>query len=291
MDSILSVRISEELKEKFQSLAEVEGINNKEFMDLIIRSYEVNKVATNTDFIKSDIEELQSIIKRILDIYINIIEKNKIKSSEMINNFKGTLEEESNKNEKLKSNSEIIKKELEDLKVENKEFKDSLKECKSLLEKEREDAKGYKDLNLMLKDKVTELNDYKYEAENLRKINREIDADLKILKQEKESYINKLNEELNHKNLLEEQFKDVKSSYESKIVGITEEFKRQIKLKDDETIISIQKEVLQKEEEYRKEIWSIKSIYDDKISKLMDDKEQLLLTMRDNITNNNVKNI
>jgi chromosome segregation ATPase len=291
MDSILSVRISEELKEKFQSLAEGEGINNKEFMDLIIRSYEVNKVATNTDFIKSDIEELQSIIKRILDIYINIIEKNKIKSSEMINNFKGTLEEESNKNEKLKSNSEIIKKELEDLKVENKEFKDSLKECKSLLEKEREDAKGYKDLNLMLKDKVTELNDYKYEAENLRKINREIDADLKILNQEKESYINKLNEELNHKNLLEEQFKDVKSSYESKIVGITEEFKRQIKLKDDETIISIQKEVLQKEEEYRKEIWSIKSIYDDKISKLMDDKEQLLLTMRDNITNNNVKNI
>jgi chromosome segregation ATPase len=291
MDSILSVRISEELKEKFQSLAEGEGINNKEFMDLIIRSYEVNKVATNTDFIKSDIEELQSIIKRILDIYINIIEKNKIKSSEMINNFKGTLEEESNKNEKLKSNSEIIKKELEDLKVENKEFKDSLKECKSLLEKEREDAKGYKDLNLMLKDKVTELNNYKYEAENLRKINREIDADLKILKQEKESYINKLNEELNHKNLLEEQFKDVKSSYESKIVGITEEFKRQIKLKDDETIISIQKEVLQKEEEYRKEIWSIKSIYDDKISKLMDDKEQLLITMRDNITNNNVKNI
>ena len=258
MDSILSVRISEELKEKFQSLAEGEGINNKEFMDLIIRSYEVNKVATNTDFIKSDIEELQSIIKRILDIYINIIEKNKIKSSEMINNFRGTLEEESNKNEKLKGNSEIIKKELEDLKVENKEFKDSLKEGKSLLEKEREDTKGYKDLNLMLKDKVTELNDYKHEAENLRKINRDIDADLKILKQEKESYINKLNEELNHKNLLEEQFKDVKSSYESKIVGITEEFKRQIKLKDDETIISIQKEVLQKEEEYRKEIWSIK---------------------------------
>ncbi len=54
MDSILSVRISEELKEKFQSLAEVEGINNKEFMDLIIRNYELNKAATGTEHNKEN---------------------------------------------------------------------------------------------------------------------------------------------------------------------------------------------------------------------------------------------
>lgn len=285
MDSILSVRISDELKEKFQSLAEGEGINNKEFMDLIIRNYEVNKAAVNTDFIKSDIDELQGIIKRILDIYINIVEKNKIKNSEMVNSFKGTLEEESNKNEKLKEDMGNIKKELEDLKSENKQLKDSLKEYKSLLEKEREDIKGYKDLNLMLKDKISELNSYKNEAEDLRRINQEINNDLKIMEREKDSCLSKLNEELKHSDILEIKLNEVKISYEDKIIKMTKDFERQMKLNDDEIKIAIQREVLQKEEEYRREIWSIKTTYDDKISKLMDDKEQLLLKMRDDIIN------
>ncbi|WP_346876204.1 MULTISPECIES: hypothetical protein [unclassified Clostridium] len=286
MDSILSVRISEELKEKFQSLAEVEGINNKEFMDLIIRNYELNKASTSTDFIKSDVEELQSITKRILDIYINMIEKSKVKNSEVINSFKGTLEEETNRSEKLKGNIESLKKELEDLKSHNKELKDSLKEYKELLEKEREDIKGYKELNLMLKDKVNELNAYKNEAESLRAINRNMEENLKNLEREKESLTNKLNEELNHSIALEDEIQDMKSSYENKINQISEEFSRELRLKDDEIRISMQKEVLQKEEEYRKEIWSMKSHYDDKISKLMDDKEQLLLKIRDDINNN-----
>ena len=285
MDSILSVRISDELKEKFQSLAEGEGINNKEFMDLIIRNYEVNKAAVNTDFIKSDIDELQCIIKRILDIYINIVEKNKIKNSEMVNSFKGTLEEESNKNEKLKEDMNNIKKELEDLKSENKQLKDSLKEYKALLEKEREDIKGYKDLNLMLKDKISELNSYKNEAEDLRRINHEINDDLKIMEREKDSCLSKLNEELKHSDILESKLNEIKISYEDKIIKMTKDFERQMKLKDDEIKIAIQREVLQKEEEYRKEIWSIKTTYDDKISRLMDDKEQLLLKMRDDIIN------
>ncbi len=286
MDSILSVRISEELKEKFQSLAEVEGINNKEFMDLIIRNYELNKASTGTDFIKSDVEELQSITKRILDIYINMIEKSKVKNSEVINSFKGTLEEETNRSEKLKGNIESLKKELEDLKFHNKELKDSLKEYKELLEKEREDIKGYKELNLMLKDKVNELNAYKNEAESLRAINRNMEENLKNLEREKESLTNKLNEELNHSIALEDEIQDMKSSYENKIKQISEEFSRELRLKDDEIRISMQKEVLQKEKEYRKEIWSMKSHYDDKISKLMDDKEKLLLKIRDDINNN-----
>ncbi len=286
MDSILSVRISEELKEKFQSLAEVEGINNKEFMDLIIRNYELNKAATGTDFIKSDVDELQSITKRILDIYINMIEKSKVKNSEIVNNFKGTLDEEANKNEKLKENIESIKKEIEDLKAHNKELKDSLREQKELLEKEREDIKGYKELNIMLKDKVNELNAYKNESESLRAINRNMEDNLRNLEREKESCINKLNEELNHSAALEEEITDMKNSYENKIVQITEEFSRELRLKDDEIRISMQKEVLQKEEECRKEVWSMKSHYDDKISKLIDDKEQLLLKIRDHINNN-----
>ena len=69
MDSILSVRINEDLKNKFLSLAEEAGTNNKEFMDLIIRSYEMNKTASKTEYVKDDVDELQNIIARIMSIY------------------------------------------------------------------------------------------------------------------------------------------------------------------------------------------------------------------------------
>lgn len=285
MDAILSVRISDELKEKFQSLAEEEGINNKEFMDLIIRNYEVNKAATNTDFVKSDIDELQNIIKRILDIYINVIEKNKLKNSEIANTFKGTLEEEANKNEKLKEDISNLKKEIDEIRTENNNLKDSLKEHKALLEKEREDLKGYKELNLMLKEKINELNSYKNEAVDLKKRNEEIASHFKTTKEEKDSYISKLNEELRRNDILKSQIDDIKINYEDKIIEMTRDFERQMKLKDDEIEITIQKEVLQKEEEYRKEIWSVKSVYNDKISKLIEDKEELILKFRENIVN------
>ena len=87
MDSILSVRINEEVKEKFIKLAEEQGVNNKEFLDLIIKSYEMNKVTADVDFVRNDIEELQAIVKRVVDIYINIIDKSKLRTTELINNF------------------------------------------------------------------------------------------------------------------------------------------------------------------------------------------------------------
>jgi len=137
MDSILSVRINDELKEKFLRLAEDHGVNNKEFMDVIIKSYEVNKASCDVDYIKNDIDELQIIIKRVLDIYINIIEKNKIRSLELTNKFKLTLADEHTKSGKLAEEGINLGKEVHDLNVDNKNLKETVKEYKNLLIKEK----------------------------------------------------------------------------------------------------------------------------------------------------------
>ncbi len=281
MDSILSVRISEDIKEKFQKLAEEEGINNKEFMDLIIKNYEVNKAVTNVDFIKNDVEELQNIVKRIFDIYINMIEKNKTKTLEIKNSFSNTLEDEKIENEKLKECINGLGEDLNNLKLENKRLNESISEYKILLSNEKEDCKGIKELNVMLKDKIEALNDYKVRADELQQKNIELNENLSLLMREKEGYLNDLNNSSKIKESLENQINELKITHDQKLKDMSDNLQREITIKDNEMQLYSQKVLIQKEQEFRDEVWNLRSHYDEKISKPISDKENLLLKIAD----------
>jgi len=71
MDTTFSVRINDDLKSKFNELAQKEGINNKEFMEQVIKFYELNSIKDSNLNISDDITELQDITSRIVDIYKN----------------------------------------------------------------------------------------------------------------------------------------------------------------------------------------------------------------------------
>lgn len=276
MDSILSVRINEEVKEKFIKLAEEQGVNNKEFLDLIIKSYEMNKVTADVDFVRNDIEELQAIVKRVVDIYINIIDKSKLRTTELINNFNLSIGEEKEKTEGFTLEISNMKKQLEELKSENKDLKNSGKELQVALSKEKEAIKESRDMNSILKEKLTDFNRYKEENENLKKnataSEKELAAfqsELYDIKQELEKYISenqqlkdKINEIIKSNHLHVE---ELKSSYEG-----------QLKMKENELSLKLQQEILQKEQGLRQEIWDLKAKYDEKISSLIKEKEELL---------------
>ncbi len=276
MDSILSVRINEEVKEKFIKLAEEQGVNNKEFLDLIIKSYEMNKVTADVDFVRNDIEELQAIVKRVVDIYINIIDKSKLRTTELINNFNLSIGEEKEKTEGFTLEISNMKKQLEELKSENKDLKNSGKELQVALSKEKEAIKESRDMNSILKEKLTDFNMYKEENENLKKNATASEKELAAfqsefydIKQELEKYISenqqlkdKINEIIKSNHLHVE---ELKSSYEG-----------QLKMKENELSLKLQQEILQKEQGLRQEIWDLKAKYDEKISSLIKEKEELL---------------
>ncbi|MDU4891837.1 MAG: hypothetical protein E6344_14120 [Clostridium sp.] len=276
MDSILSVRINEEVKEKFIKLAEEQGVNNKEFLDLIIKSYEMNKVTADVDFVRNDIEELQAIVKRVVDIYINIIDKSKLRTTELINNFNLSIGEEKEKTEGFTLEISNMKKQLEELKSENKDLKNSGKELQVALSKEKEAIKESRDMNSILKEKLTDFNRYKEENENLKKNATASEKELAAfqsefydIKQELEKYISenqqlkdKINEIIKSNHLHVE---ELKSSYEG-----------QLKMKENELSLKLQQEILQKEQGLRQEIWDLKAKYDEKISSLIKEKEELL---------------
>lgn len=276
MDSILSVRINEEVKEKFIKLAEEQGVNNKEFLDLIIKSYEINKATADVDFVRNDIEELQTIIKRVVDIYINIIDKSKLRTTELINNFNLTIGEEKERTEGYVLEISNMKKQLEELKNENKELKTSNKELQTTLSKEKEAIKESREMNSILKEKLTDFNRYKEENGSLKEQAAASDKELAALqgnfydiKQEFEKSINenqqlkdKINEIVGNNHI---QVEELKLAHEGKL-----------KLKENEMTLRQQQEILQKEQELRQEIWDLKAKYDEKISSLIKEKEELL---------------
>lgn len=276
MDSILSVRINEEVKEKFIKFAEEQGVNNKEFLDLIIKNYEMNKASADIDFVKNDIEELQSIVKRVIDIYINIIDKSKLRTTELINNFNLSLSEEKEKTESFNMEISTLKKQLEDLKSENKELKNSNKELQTSLSKEKEAIKESREMNTILKEKLTDFNKYKEENEILKKDTLNSDKLLKELQGELYDIQQAFEKCSTENQSLKNKMDEITKKNEVQIEELRVTYEGQFKLKENELSLRFQQEILQKEQDLRQEIWDLKAKYDEKISTLIKEKEELI---------------
>lgn len=285
MDSILSVRINEEAKGKFLKLAEEQGINNKEFLDLIIKSYEMNKAAEDIDYIRNDIDELQLIVKRVVDIYVNIIDKNKVRTLELTNNFQANLNQEEVKRERLRDEATNTKKEIEILISDNKNIKESLQDVKSQLIKEKDDLKEYKEMNAILKDKLIDLNQYKSICEELKITNNKLVSEMNQAKDEKKSLLNEVSSLKNNNDILSNRLNDSESTFQVRIKDMHDNFNSKALIKDSEFSLLLQTQLLQKEHGLRQEIWNMKAEYDEKISKLMKEKEDLIFKI--STANNN----
>lgn len=276
MDSILSVRINEEVKEKFIKLAEEHGVNNKEFLDLIIKNYEINKASAEVDFVKSDIDELQAIVKRVLDIYLNMIDKSKLRTTELINSFNTSIGEEKERIEGINEEMVALKKQIDELKAENKELKSGNKELQSALSKEKEAIKECREMNVILKEKLGDFNTFKEENINLKEeiassneVSKELQGKIYDLQQDYDK-CNSENVHLNNK------ITEVTATNEKQRMELKNSFEEQLKVQENHFDLKLQQELLQKEQGLREEIWILKSNYDEKITTLIKEKEDLL---------------
>ena len=155
MDAILSVRISDELKQKFNELAQSEGINNKEFMEQVVKYYELNRVREENSNMSQDINELQSITSRMADIYINIVERNNIKTLEVKNIHGIELLDKDKEVQKVKEDITLLKEENKKINALEKDQSDSKHAIKEL----QENNKSLKTLNNMQGEKILKLTE------------------------------------------------------------------------------------------------------------------------------------
>lgn len=280
MDSIFSVRISEELKEKFIEIAQKQGINNKELMEHIIKSYELENVKNGAVEAKSHIEELQALSSRIVDIYINLIEGNKIRSLEQTNIFTGRIAEEQEIKNKILTENEELKTKLKEALQQKEELKKQIKVHEEKLSSHDETLQEFKALNKMLKEKngelAKELDLFKeYESKN-----KLLQKELTVILKEKDE-LSKINDKIQHENQqLSSELNFTKDSYEKKISNMEEGFKTSLYQNEQSMKINHSKEVLHLEQEFNEKLSFIRKEYEERISKLLKDKDDEMLRMK-----------
>lgn len=274
MDSIFSVRISEELKQKFVEIAQNQGINNKELMEQIIKSYELSNVKENYNEVKSDIDELQHIITRIGDIYLNLIERNKARNLECENLHLGKIKEYENKLENQSKTIEELKEKIKDHDKANNDLKKELQKSKEEYKALEDNYLEIKELNLLLKEKnndqLKEINSLKSNSEKLSLAEAEITKLLKEL-----DYFKVLTNTVEKdKEFLSRELAISKEDYQNKINNINHSHELSIKHLEENLKIAHSKELLEMQQQYSDQISQIKLQYEDKLTALVREKEE-----------------
>jgi len=270
MDAILSVRISDELKQKFNELAQSEGINNKELMEQVVKYYELNRAREEDSNMSEDIKELQTITSRMADIYINIVERNNIKTLEIKNVHRNELVDKNTEVQKLEG--EILL-----LKEENKKIKTleiDLSDGKHIHKELQENIKSLKTFNNMQNEKIitiTESNEkyIKYKDE------------IVILKIEQNKLTNdnmKLNNNLlnksNEVDKLINELDDLKQINKNEIEELVVKSKEDIEIQRERSIFQMDKEVLKLKEIQQLKIQQLQEEFNNRINGLLIEKEQ-----------------
>ena len=214
-DAVLSVRIDEELKQKFLVLAQENGINNKELMEVMVSQFELAQIGDGSTQFNQDLEELQRITKRMNDIYINMIERTQVRELEIKN-------KESILRHKQEEEIAALNEKLEIIEQKDKELqglKDKLKKMSQDFGVLKEEQENIRELNQLLKDKNSQLE--KVFADSQAKIEAanqvlEESVKLKALVQDQEALIKRQEFQL-QKEIEEQQNLKVKMEEEKRI--------------------------------------------------------------------------
>jgi len=270
MDAILSVRISDELKQKFNELAQSEGINNKELMEQVVKYYELNRAKEEDNNMSEDIKELQTITSRMADIYINIVERNNIKNLEVKNIHRNELIDKNEEIEKQKEEVKLIKEENKKIILLGKD----LAAAKNINSELQENIKSLKTFNNMQGEKIiklTETNEkyIKYKDEIVKlKIEYE-----KLTNDNMKLSNNLLNKSNEVDNLIKE-IADLKQINKSKIEDLEIKAKDDIEMQKERLIFQMDKEVLKLKELQQLKLQEFQESFNSKINGLLKEKEE-----------------
>ncbi|MBU3113890.1 hypothetical protein [Clostridium lacusfryxellense] len=270
MDAILSVRISDELKQKFNELAQSEGINNKELMEQVVKYYELNRAREEDSNMSEDIKELQTITSRMADIYINIVERNNVKTLEVKNVHRNELVDKNTELQKLKDEITLIKeenkkiislgKELSNFKQTQKELEDSINSLKTFNNMQNEKIINLSQVNekyIKYKDEIVNI---KTDHDLLANENRQLTIELLNTKDKKESLV--------------KQIWELDQINKNKIETLEIKSKQDIELQKERTGFEVGKEVLRLREQQQIKIQQLQESFNDRINKLLSEKEE-----------------
>lgn len=131
---VFSIKLDEELRNKIKELIDQSGEQGNTFMENLIKLYEINNAKDIMPSAMGDVEELQTLTKRMYDIFTGLIER----SSNLIKDRESVLKEEIEKKSRsinvVQEKLDARNRELETLKTAQEEFISENEELKKKLQ-------------------------------------------------------------------------------------------------------------------------------------------------------------
>lgn len=193
---VFSVKVPEELRERIRTLMNGSGMQGKDFMEEVVKLYELYAVKSAMPSVAGDIEELQALTKRMYDIYISLVER----SNNLMKDKETSLQQEiETKNRSISLIQEKLDKttaELETLKTDREHIVKLKDEIERLRKREKEleaekvniQKQHYMDLQQLQLEKEKALLELREKHQsNLEQLSAEYNERVKALLQERKS--------------------------------------------------------------------------------------------------------
>lgn len=120
-DVTWGAKTSEELKKRIGELVEESELTSKDFLERMVQTYEIEKAKNRTPIISNDLDELQSLTKRIDNIYLGIGERINSMMEEKDLQYQNSLEKKDQLILTLQSQINDLKKEKDDIGIKLEE--------------------------------------------------------------------------------------------------------------------------------------------------------------------------
>lgn len=270
-DAVFSVRIDEELKNRFLELAQQNGINNKDLMQMMLTQFELGQISTGSDQFTQDIDELQRLTKRMADIYINMVERVQLRELENKNKENQQLYQQEEEIEKLKE--QLLQ--LEEKEQQIQQLKDQVKGLKQEVGLQKEEQRNLKDLNDLLREKNSELEKRFVEVEvKIETANSALEelTKLRALIEDKEDEVRRLSSRIR---VIEDEKEEQKDKFLEKMNQNQVAMEQEFELLKRKQTLELQELRLLLQQEHGEKVEKLKEGYEAKVMSLVEENEGL----------------
>ena len=270
-DAVFSVRIDEELKNRFLELAQQNGINNKDLMQMMLTQFELGQISTGSDQFTQDIDELQRLTKRMADIYINMVERVQLRELENKNKENQQLYQQEEEIAKLKE--QLLQ--LEEKEQQIQQLKDQVKGLKQEVGLQKEEQRNLKDLNDLLREKNSELEKRFVEVEvKIETANSALEelTKLRALIEDKEDEVRRLSSRIR---VIEDEKEEQKDKFLEKMNQNQVAMEQEFELLKRKQTLELQELRLLLQQEHGEKVEKLKEGYEAKVMSLVEENEGL----------------
>lgn len=259
------LKLDSELKEKVQDIIKNDFDSSKDFLENVVSLYELNKLKQGENVLSAEIDELESLTRRINNIFINanarintMLEDKDLKAQEQLSSKEKLIVRLQADISRAEEEKEKISSINDDLVNLNNEY---LQQVNQLTKN-----------NQTLEDLVSE---YKEKNDTLTGTLSEYKAEHELNKQLKEQ-VQELNNKINELNMVTTEQASKIIDYDSKLIALEERHKGDLQAQRDRFDIDINKAILDLEKRHQSDLKALQDKHNKEIESYQQKYKELL---------------